>query len=295
MYIGVRQKRKFLIFATFLVLISAIGFVFFWLKKEVSEEFLQLSKPRNVVLSNVTQDSVTVTWVTDIKVEGSLIVHGSNGERIGEFSDVRNMRRSYTHYVEITDLKPSTSYKFKINLFDEKSYEFSTREVLANRPVPNILKGVFDIEDVLVFLLVDDLRPNYPLSSSVVDGQWSFNVSDITLPGGREVFDFRSDTPLKLLFYSEDGVKVIQGNRNVLFSKEGKFDGVVNLDGSEDIFSHIPDFAKFRGDFAADIESDSASEEILGVEEEEEVLEEDRGSGGSLQRLESLSDYGLYE
>ncbi len=297
MYIGMRQKRRFAIFMGFLFFISAIVSVSFLLQREVSEEFLKLSEPRNVVLSNVFEDSVTVTWVTDTKINGSLVVYDSDEERIGEFEDERNIGRSYTHYIEITGLSSGNSYEFEIALFDGKKYEFSTREVLADSFAPNVLEGSIDFEDVLVFLLVDDLVPNYPLSSFVVDGQWSFDVSDVTFSGNREAFDFRSDTPLKLLFYSKDGVKVIQGNRNVLFTRDGEFDGVVKLDGSENVFSYIPDFARFRGDFveiqdiATDIENESVSEEILGVEEEEL----NREGQGSLQRLENLSDYGFYE
>ena len=295
MYIGIRQKRRFMFFLGFLFLITAIVSVSFLVQREISEEFLRLSEPRNVVLSNVFEDSVTVTWITDVKVNGSLVVYDSNGERMDEFEDVRNIGRSYTHYVEIVDLDPGTSYEFEI-VFDEKRYEFSTREVLAGSLAPHVLEGNLDSKDVLVFLVADDLNPNYPLSSPIIDGRWSFDVSELASAVGGERVEFRGDSPLRLLFYSDDGVKVIQGNRNVLFTRDGEFDGVVKLDGSEDIFSYIPDFARFKGDFvqmediARDIETEGVSEEILGVQENMDLKE-----GGSLQRLENLSDYGFYE
>jgi hypothetical protein len=296
MYIGAKQKRQFLIFTVgFFVLIFVVSLL-------VILNNRGNFAPRDVVLSNVREDGVTVTWITDIKARGSLILY-ENGERVGKFKDSRNFGGSYTHYVEITDLKPNTLYEFEIVSAEEEKFEFSTREVLSEIPTPNILRGTLDTSDTLVFLLVDDLTLTYPLSTYVEDSnEWSFNLANLTLVSGRGIFDFRSDTPLKLLFYNNDGVKVIQGNRNALFDRGGVFNNSVELDSSENIFSYIPDFAKFKGipvemeNIANETENDVVPDDVLGVEDEEEVEKEERKieNDGNLQRLESPSDYGLY-
>ena len=308
MYISARQKKKFVVFAIFLIFACVLAFVVFWLNREATEEFRRLSQPKGVVLSNVGEDGVAISWVTEVKTEGSLVVYDVSGEAIEEFKDVRNIGRSNTHYVEISGLKPNSTYEFEILSSEGDKRSFSTRSVLPENPIPNVLSGYVDATDVLVFLLTDDLSQNYPLSSSVVNGQWSFDLSEITPASGEGIFDLRGDTPLKLLFYSNDGVKVIQGNRNALFARDGQFNGTVKLDGSENIFLHVPDFAKFKGDFvevesvASDVEREGVSEDILGVEEKEEVeeteelevveeIEQEKES--SIQRMESVSDYGF--
>ena len=301
MYISARQKRKIVVFTMSLLVFLILGSFLIWKNWEVL-------KPENVVLSNVGENSVTVTWTTDTRSNGAVIVY-SGSEKIGEFKDTRNKGRGYKHYVEVSNLQPKTSYEFEIVSSDGERYEFSTRDILSEKPIPNVVRGEADVAHMLAFLLVDDLSSNYPLSTyTSSNGEWSFDLSEITPASGKGLFDLRGDTPLKLLFYSTDGVKVIQGNRNALFARNGEFNGTVKLDGSENVFLHIPDFAKFKEDFveveniATDIEGEDISEDILGVEEMEqvdeneelEVVEEvEQVKESSIQRMESISDYGF--
>ena len=312
MYITVRQKKKISLFLFGMVVILLVSFLFVW------RTFFDL-EPRDVVLSNVGEDGVTVTWVTDMKVNGSLILY-QDGEKIRTYRDSRGVGRSHTHHVDIDGLNPDTSYEFEITPVGvlksgvNMTYEFKTSKVIAERPIPDILTGFVesDSSDVLALLLVDDVDKGFPLSTHVSpNGQWSFNLSVLSLD--RSAFlDIRNDTPLKLLFYNNDGVKVLQGNKNVLFSRDGELKETVRLDGSEDVFSHIPNFARFRDsvtDFeniAIEPERDDETRHVLGVEEEidvEEVFDEKEEEKEQvveeiekedfLRRLDDLSDYGF--
>ncbi len=303
MYISTRQKKRFTVFA---VLLLIFLFIFLFVLLGYREGL----QPKSVVLSNVRENGVVVTWVTYTKSNGSLILY-EDGERIGEFKDARSIGKRYTNYVEITNLKPSTLYEFEITPYGNDIFEFSTSDVYSEIFSPNILKGRVDAEDAIAFLLVDDLSLTYPLSTYVTaGGEWFFDLSKlITISGD---FTFRNDTPLKLLFYSDDGVKVIQGNRNLLFNKDGEFQSAVELDGVENIFSYVPGFAKFEDgaletvNIVADVDRVEPFEEIMGVETEEEKSDEenmeeeevesenDEVEGwGRLNEFERLTDYGL--
>jgi len=306
MYIGARQKKKLFIFLCALGVFFAVFFFVNWFNEEITEEFLVLSQPRNVVLSNVSEDSVVVSWATEVKVEGFVVVY-ENDEKVREFVDSRGLGKRDTHYVEITGLKPSRSYEFEIFSAGEKRlneqeerFKFVTRDIVTERTGPNIVKGVLDVKDALVFVLLDDLSLNYPASTYVSkNGEWSIDLSKIVSIVEGEELEMRPDAPLKILFFSGEGSKIVRGNKNTLFDKEGNLiESDVELTDSENIFLHIPDVARFKEDpvFVEPVEEEEIVEDVMGVEVVQEEVEEyhDDTIWEQLETTEKLFDYGLY-
>ncbi len=89
---------------------------------------------RDVKISNLTSTSATITWVTDKKTPGMLLMNeGSKfsnsmldlftSEKVYDQRDIHTKatrqaidgKRRYTHYVTIADLKPNDKYTFKIS------------------------------------------------------------------------------------------------------------------------------------------------------------------------------------
>lgn len=283
MYIGARQKKQFVSFLILLFLLAFAGATVFWLSKEVGEG----SAPRDVVLSNVWEGSASVSWLTEIKTEGYLaLYHG--GEKVGDFKDVRGGRHN-VHYVNVVGLKPNTNYEFEIvssgqnflNEEDEK-YKFTTRVVLPFRPVPSIVNGFVDATDGLVFLLLDDLNENYPISTYVLeDGSWSLDLSKFLPLDFDDDFVLRADDSLKMLFFGREGSKIVRGHKRLLFNEENFFeDSPLALDGTGNVFVHLSEISKFKkrpavvvNERIEEVEKVEMLEEDIGVEDIEPVGE----------------------
>ncbi len=301
MYIGARQKKKLFVFFVTLIIFVFIGVGVFWVNNEMAE----LSEPKNVVLSNVGEESVSVTWTTEVQTEGFLVLY-KDGEKVKEFNDSRGSGKRHTHYVDIAGLSPNTSYDFEIFSSGERwlnsdgeLYSFVTSPLASNLKAPKIVEGFVEVEDVLVFLMVDDLVPHYPLSTFINNGIWSFDLSKLSHPDSPD-FELRNDTPLKILFYSNEGPAVIRGNKNILF-EEGEFLQKVEFSEGENIFLLIPDLAKFKEEIIVEEEEfveveevPEPDEEVLGVDDNEEDQEKVEDVREKLEVSENLTDYGLY-
>ena len=70
--------------------------------------------PQNVRLSNFSDSSVTISWITDDKT-ASFVSYGVN-ENVGDvISETEDDQKFSTHSITITGLNPETNYYFKIN------------------------------------------------------------------------------------------------------------------------------------------------------------------------------------
>ena len=67
--------------------------------------------PKNVIISNISTSSATISWVTEGQTKGSVVPILSGNEK-SPVLDKRGDERRYTHYVEITSLEPNTKYTF---------------------------------------------------------------------------------------------------------------------------------------------------------------------------------------
>ncbi len=311
MYIGIRQKKKILMFSVVFVFLLVLLSGAIFSGKGISEDFLRASEPSNLVLSNFAEDSVTVTWTTQVKAEGYLILH-KNGEQVGVFKDSRNLSKGYTHFVNITNLEQGTTYEFEIFSAGERRlnaenemFEFKTKEVQENIVIPNIVTGFFgDQEDLLVFIILDDMSLHYPVSSSVAgEGVWSVDLSKLA-----PFESLREDMSLRVMFYGEDGANIFRGNKNVLFDNEGKFAFTpFELDPEENPFVYISDLAKFKGiivenktneieEELEEVEVEEVEEEVLGVVEEDVEIENNGGvKWEKLDKEQIILDYGINE
>lgn len=91
------------------------------------------SAPKDVRISNITDTSLTISWITDKETLGFVI--------LGNAKIVQDTKKSYIHSVNITNLKPSTNYSYKIssdgNIFDNNGIAWKTKTGLALPQNPN--------------------------------------------------------------------------------------------------------------------------------------------------------------
>lgn len=102
--------------------------------------------PKDVRMTNITDSSFTVSWVTDGETEGFIKWGGSISSQKNLAKDEIN-GESYTHITTVQGLSPETSYYFVINSngtdFDNNGlpWEIKTGPILATTSSRNLISG----------------------------------------------------------------------------------------------------------------------------------------------------------
>jgi hypothetical protein len=74
-------------------------------------------EPKDVVISNISTNSVTVTWITAQETQG-VIEYGTAPTALNFFAP--EPQKTKNHSVDLTLLSPSTTYYFQIRIGDKK-------------------------------------------------------------------------------------------------------------------------------------------------------------------------------
>lgn len=131
-------------------------------------------QPKETVVSNTTDRSISVTWLTDVQTEG--YVSYGNTQDLGfvakDDRDSDSSQRRYTHHVTVKGLNPQQLYYFKIGSDDlqydnqGKLYEIKTAPVTGSTPsVSELVYGNIvanNVDDSLVYV---DISGGTALSS----------------------------------------------------------------------------------------------------------------------------------
>ena len=118
--------------------------------------------PKDVIVSNITTNSMTVSWVTEKSVEAFVIPVVSGNEQ-SPVPDKRGSGKRITHYVELRNLTPDTEYTL-ILLSDGNRYErgsagaftAKTASITTDTPVPDPIHGTVtggNAEDIIIYVL----------------------------------------------------------------------------------------------------------------------------------------------
>lgn len=149
--------------------------------------------PRNVTISNVSDQQFTVSWTTDAVATGFVMLEQDGAAK--RILDDRDKRAtvplvSTTHYVTVENLTSSTVYRFRIGegidtLFDQQGqpYEVKTGATLPNPPPPDSAQGLVltSSRDPAPGAMVFAELPGSQLVSSMVtsSGNWIIPLSTI--------------------------------------------------------------------------------------------------------------------
>lgn len=94
-------------------------------------------QPRDVVISNISTNSVTISWTTNQETQG-IIEYGTTPTALNFFAP--EAQKTKNHSVDLTLLSPSTTYYFQIRIGDKKfdnggvPWTFSTKAVEKTLP-----------------------------------------------------------------------------------------------------------------------------------------------------------------
>ena len=182
-----RKEKKIPTFIGIAVLILGL-FVGVFLVQNAQQWFLKAEQgvePENVKITNVSENSFTLSWTTQKPVIG-YVVYGETTSlkfRTSDRRDPSEEKSMTTHYVEIVGLKPQTKYYFKIGsgkLYDNqgKPFEINTGPALSKNPASDIAQGTVlkpdgtSAEGAFVYLKLPHAAP----LSSYVTASGSFIV-----------------------------------------------------------------------------------------------------------------------
>ncbi|QLG69836.1 MAG: hypothetical protein CH104c_0605 [Candidatus Woesebacteria bacterium] len=138
--------RKIRIPTLVAILILTLGLSFSIVLTQQKQFFLPSAKsqniPKDVKISNITDSSFTITWLTQDKADG-FVVWGKS-KSLGQTTNEETKAKGYTHSATITNLEPETTYYFKINsggdLYDNDGspWETKTAPKLSSSETPAI-------------------------------------------------------------------------------------------------------------------------------------------------------------
>ncbi len=188
------KKTIITIFGTFgIITVSVVTFVIVFINGDLFNNQNSDIIPQKVKISNISDDSFTVSWITDKNSIGG-ILYGTNDKLKNKAIDDDDIYATKstprkTHHVTISDLNPSSEYQFKIisdkdSIFDNQgsSYLVKTAPSLPPAKKSHILSGVIESTPgqaavgsiVYIQLAQSELRSTRVKK----DGSWIINLSD---------------------------------------------------------------------------------------------------------------------
>lgn len=169
------------------------------------------SVPSEVKISNLTDNSFTVSWKTQDKLTG-YVAYGTGENLSSAQSDDRDdksrMERNI-HYVTIKNLNPATDYSFKIGsgteTFDNNGKPYTVKtgpliqgQAVNNNPISGTLerKDQTIPEEGIIYLTVD----KDTLLSILIrnDGTWTLDLNNLRAKDLQSYKYIGSDTVLEL-------------------------------------------------------------------------------------------------
>ncbi len=232
------QKKQFKLT---IILLFGIPAVVFAVYKGVQYLLLANSdpSPKEIIVSNVTTNSLTISWVTEKPVE-TFVIPVTAGVEGSPVPDKRGAGKRESHYVELKNLEPDMNYSFILLCDGERytegqggPYIFSTAPVGMDTPIPNPVHGsVSDssTENVIVYILFTN-KSTYPVSALVPSsGNWIVDLSAFRSIEEKKITMSTDNTQLTLI--AKKGlskIAMLQGEYSELFSKDGKLLTVLSL------------------------------------------------------------------
>lgn len=216
-------KRKFKLKSILFgfVTLLAVSLFLFYLLKLVEPSIT----PLNVIVSNVSDHQVAISWVTTKPTKGEIVV-SSDGKfpllpvfasqvyRDDGEKSLKTTGLYLTHHITVGKLKPNKVYYFRIYQGLKRKYEgrFRTGSALTKLNPPNPVYGKIVKKDkktpvvgALVYLWVSTEASNSAFLSTLTnnEGRWSMDLSNI------RTTDFKSS--FKLQRNSEEGMIIDSG------------------------------------------------------------------------------------
>ena len=186
-----KEKRIPTILGIFLLVVLIVGLGFVKKKQIFLSKADQQVIPSDVRITNITDNSFTVSWTTAKKTSGLIKLLTEDEERV--FPDVRDktgeLSQFTTHYVEVVGVGSNRNYRFLIisggkEFFSSQNTPYQVKTALpfsGELPRANLASGVVKTSDgqpaegAIVYLTIEGISP---LSSLVTSqGNWAISLA----------------------------------------------------------------------------------------------------------------------
>ncbi len=215
------------------------------------------TQPKNVVVSDITTNSINISWATDSPVTGAVIVY-QNGTQKSQVADARGVGRKLTHYVSIDNLEQGTAYDFTILSGTDKyasesgkKFTFTTPSITPQQVTPHPIFGSVTTktgDNAIIYATLSD-KSTYPVSARVKeeDGTWLIDLASLRNISDKKLVTISNISNISIIVVA--GVNrgaVLEGSYSSLFNNDGKLVASSTLALAErtDMYSFIPDGAK---------------------------------------------------
>jgi hypothetical protein len=275
MYLTPYQKKQLKIVV---ILIIGIPLTLFGIYKAV-QWFVGAgadTQPQDVILANLTTNSVTITWTTESDQRGS-VVPVLNGEEQSTVVDKRGDARRKTHYVELKSLEPGTKYDFRIISGEDtytdiegNEFTFTTANITTETPIPKPIHGKLDPsngDDALIYAFPKD-KSTYPVATTPSSsGNWLIDLSALRKVSDKKLYEVSNSTNLVLIAVSGvDNGGIVEGIYADVFDSSGGLTEELVIAG-EIYDTYINDQAKLM---AKGEDEQPTNEDTSPVDSEEE-------------------------
>lgn len=255
MYLTPHQKKQLRTIVVLLVGIPLTVFAVYQGIQYFTKAGIEAT-PKEVIASNITTNSLTISWITEKESDG-YVVPILNGSEQNPVRDKRGSGRRYSHYVELKSLEPDTRYSFQIvsdgkkySSSDGNNFEFTTASVSSETPIPNPIHGTvtgISGDDVVIYTLLKN-KSAYPVSTIIPSGgNWIMDLSAFRKISDKTLITVTDDTELILVAKSNlnKGITV-EGKYSALFDSNGKLNELYSLSITDatDLLTYFPEKSK---------------------------------------------------
>jgi hypothetical protein len=168
--------------------------------------------PQTVTITNISDNSLTVTWFTAAKTTG-FVQYGtdpSTFESVGDDRDSGAVKDHFTHHVTIKNLKPETQYYFKIGsgnqVYDDNGKPYVQQTALTTDQPPSVPQPIYgkiktqdnnSPEEALVYVTVN--KGNILSSYTRESGNWLITLNNMRTPDMQQFLDISSKDMLDVV------------------------------------------------------------------------------------------------
>lgn len=165
--------------------------------------------PQQVRITNISEKSFSVSWITDKNTQGFLSFGESSSLGNSTQQQENTPAGTLVHQVNVDGLKAQTTYYFKVgsgkDLFDNNGqlYQAKTAPSLSNPPQPDVVFGLIvdqtgsSIPQALVYLNLLGTTPLSVVSGS--DGKWSLPLSTARSTNLSSFAQYSSESTIEIL------------------------------------------------------------------------------------------------
>lgn len=208
------QQLKFPTILGIMILLLGVGVGVFLVNTRKTLELTAAPEetPKDVRITNITEKSFTVSWITEKKTSG-FVSFGKNTSLGLVANDTFSL--SNTHYTKVQNLDPQTNYFFKIGsnskFFDNdgEAYQTKTSAKLEQPKKSDVVFGSVTTkegapkEGVIVYLTFTGASP---LSATTdKEGRWVATLSEARTTNLGSIATYNSQTNLEI-FVRKDAV-----------------------------------------------------------------------------------------